>query len=283
MDLLDRYVKAVNSFLPLEKQDDIVKELSANLQAQMDDREAQLGRPLSEIEQEAILQQHGHPMMVAGHYQINQGTLVFGRQLIGATLFPLYRKALSITLGVSLAICLVILIVLGVSGTPITFESVVNTILLQMVIQFAVVTAIFAAAELIPPEDPVERATPACPASCVSPGAAVAVEAASGIHRGDRRYRGQCMVVVAGIRPALAAGRLDSRHLSAWPNLASGCSADPAGLLGEPGAGGGHTRSPELGAISPSPASGDGYRATGHRGLRAPGWQLGCFRSLYQP
>ena len=154
MDLLDRYVKAVNSFLPLEKQDDIVKELSANLQAQMDDREAQLGRPLSEIEQEAILQQHGHPMIVAGHYQINQGTLVFGRQLIGATLFPLYRKALSITLGVSLAICLVILIVLGVSGTPITFESVVNTILLQMVIQFAVVTAIFAAADSYLPRTP---------------------------------------------------------------------------------------------------------------------------------
>jgi hypothetical protein len=90
MDLLDRYVHAVSSFLPLAQQDDIVTELSANLRAQMDDREAELGRPLSEAEQEAILQQHGHPMIVAGRYQPNQGGLVFGRQLIGATLFPFY-------------------------------------------------------------------------------------------------------------------------------------------------------------------------------------------------
>ena len=154
MDLLDRYVNAVSSFLPTAQQDDIVNELSAHLQAQMDDREAELGRPLSETERVAILQHHGHPMIVAGRYQTNQGTLVFGRQLIGATLFPLYRKVLSITLGVSLAICLVVLIVLGVSGTTITFEGVLNTILLQMVFQFAVVTAIFAAADSYLPSTP---------------------------------------------------------------------------------------------------------------------------------
>ena len=56
MELLDRYVRAVKTYLPRAQQDDIVKELSANLQAQMEDREAELGRPLSEAELEALLE-----------------------------------------------------------------------------------------------------------------------------------------------------------------------------------------------------------------------------------
>ncbi len=38
MELLDRYINAVKSFLPAKQQDDIIKELSDNLQSQMDDR-----------------------------------------------------------------------------------------------------------------------------------------------------------------------------------------------------------------------------------------------------
>ena len=48
MDLLDRYLNAVRSFLPPAQRDDITTELAANLQAQMEDRAAELGRPLSE-------------------------------------------------------------------------------------------------------------------------------------------------------------------------------------------------------------------------------------------
>jgi hypothetical protein len=47
MDLLDRYVSAVKTYLPADQQDDIGKELSANIQSEMDDRESALGRPLS--------------------------------------------------------------------------------------------------------------------------------------------------------------------------------------------------------------------------------------------
>src|SRR5713101_1518079 len=97
--LLDRYVSAVRTYLPEDQQDDIVTELSANIQSEMDDREATLGRPLSEAEQEAILQQHGHPMIVAGRYRPNQGSLVFGRQWIGPTLFPFYLRTLQVVMG----------------------------------------------------------------------------------------------------------------------------------------------------------------------------------------
>ncbi len=38
MDLLDRYVSAVKTYLPADQQDDIGKELSANIQSEMDER-----------------------------------------------------------------------------------------------------------------------------------------------------------------------------------------------------------------------------------------------------
>ncbi|MBA2286372.1 MAG: hypothetical protein H0W02_12895, partial [Ktedonobacteraceae bacterium] len=54
-------MRAVKTYLPRAQQDDIVKELSANLYAQMEDREAELGRHLTEAEDEELLKQHGHP------------------------------------------------------------------------------------------------------------------------------------------------------------------------------------------------------------------------------
>ena len=50
-DLLDRYLYAVRRYLPAYHQDDLVAELSANLHSEMDDRQAELGRPLTEDEQ----------------------------------------------------------------------------------------------------------------------------------------------------------------------------------------------------------------------------------------
>ena len=47
MDLLERYLNAVRFFLPQKNQDDIVRELSENLISQMEDRQEELGRPLS--------------------------------------------------------------------------------------------------------------------------------------------------------------------------------------------------------------------------------------------
>ena len=76
MDMLDRYLQAVKFFLPRSQQDDIIRELSENLLARMQDREEELGRPLDEAEQAAILRAHGHPMLVAGRYRTRQ-------QLIG--------------------------------------------------------------------------------------------------------------------------------------------------------------------------------------------------------
>ena len=147
MDLLDRYVSAVKTYLPADQQDDIGKELSANIQSEMDDRESALGRPLSAAEQETILQQHGHPMVVAGRYRPNQGSLVFGRQLIGPTLFPFYLRTLQVVIGISFAIYLSVLGALIIIGQQVTFGGVMNTLLLQVFWLFASVTLIFAAVD----------------------------------------------------------------------------------------------------------------------------------------
>ena len=43
MDLFERYLQAVRRYLPGERQDDIVAELRANLEAQREEREADAG------------------------------------------------------------------------------------------------------------------------------------------------------------------------------------------------------------------------------------------------
>src|SRR6266853_1777539 len=93
MDLLRRYLQAVGTYLPKSQQDDILKELGENLRAQMEDKEAELGRQLNEDEAAAILKKHGHPMFVAAHYRQT-------RHLIGSTLFPVYWFVMKIILGI---------------------------------------------------------------------------------------------------------------------------------------------------------------------------------------
>ena len=152
MDLLKRYVNNVRTYLPKSlpeaQRDDIVNELSENIQARMDDREAELGRPLTEGEQEAILHEYGHPMIAAGRYQTNQeARVVFGRQLIGTTLFPIYLRVLWIVIAISLAIYAVVLVALVITGNPLSVGDVVTTVIMQVTIQFVVITGIFAAAD----------------------------------------------------------------------------------------------------------------------------------------
>jgi hypothetical protein len=83
MDLLDRYLQAVKKHLPWQRQDDILAELRANLESQLEDREAEMGRPLTAGEVEAWLKQIGPPMQVAARYQLQQ-------YLIGPAVFPTY-------------------------------------------------------------------------------------------------------------------------------------------------------------------------------------------------
>ncbi len=91
MELLDRYLKAVRRHLPWLRQDDIIAEMRANLEAQLEDKQAELGRPLTQEEAEAWVKQLGSPLAVAARYQRQQ-------YLIGPALFPTYSYVLRLVL-----------------------------------------------------------------------------------------------------------------------------------------------------------------------------------------
>lgn len=109
MDLIKRYLHAVKSHLPIKQQEDVIAELAEDLRSRIDDREAELGRPISEDEVVTILEQLGHPAQLAARYGSWQ-------QLIGPALFPMYLHILKLALGISLLVNVVLAGVMFATG-----------------------------------------------------------------------------------------------------------------------------------------------------------------------
>lgn len=91
MELFARYMQAVRKYLPWRRQDDIAAELWANLAAQREEREAEMGRPLTEGEMIDWLKELGPPRVMAARYHAP-------RSLIGPAIFPMYWQILRLTL-----------------------------------------------------------------------------------------------------------------------------------------------------------------------------------------
>lgn len=108
MELLDRYLQAVWEYMPSGDRDDFVKELGDNILSQMEDKAAELGRPLNESEQAAILKRFGHPLVVAAPYR-----RLPMQQLVGPKLFPLYWFALQMLVLMLFAATIVLTVVLS--------------------------------------------------------------------------------------------------------------------------------------------------------------------------
>ena len=108
MDLVDRYIYAVRRHLPVDQQDDIVNELTDDILSQIKDKEEELGRPLDEGEQEAVLKHYGHPYLLAVRYRPQQS-------LIGPTLFPFYFPALKIALGGAFGVTVIVAFAIGLA------------------------------------------------------------------------------------------------------------------------------------------------------------------------
>jgi hypothetical protein len=138
MKLLDRFLQTVGFFLPEAQKQDILKELSENILSKMEDKEAELGRPLTEAEQEAVLKSYGSPMAVASTYAPETGGLTFGRQLIGPALFPLYVRVLLIGLFISVVIQVTLNITLHLPN-----DTVFSRLMVQALMQSAAVTFVF--------------------------------------------------------------------------------------------------------------------------------------------
>lgn len=105
MDMIDRYLNAVAAQLPQDERADIVAELRDLILSRFEAREEELGRSLGEDEQEAILREIGHPLVVAARYRKGPDTLV------GPELFPYWLfgvKAGLMVLGAVYALTLLI-------------------------------------------------------------------------------------------------------------------------------------------------------------------------------
>ncbi len=140
MNPLDRYLKAIRPFLPRAERDDILRELSENILAEIKDRETQLGRPLEDVEVEAILENHGSPLQLAGRYRRSYRSLSVGRELIGPELFPHYVTWLCLVVGLTAAMFAIAALV---TATP----SILWRWLPVAGIQFAVITLIMIGVE----------------------------------------------------------------------------------------------------------------------------------------
>lgn len=143
MNLLDRYLLAVKKYLPWKRQDDILAELKANLESQLEEKESDLGRPLTPSEMQDWVKHLGPPMVMAGRYQPQQ-------YLIGPTIFPMYWWVMRLALLWCLAIYSVVKAVDVVANSP-TGSAVLNAVLgapWVLLVTAAWITAVFAAIEL---------------------------------------------------------------------------------------------------------------------------------------
>jgi len=91
-ELIDRYLQAVRFWLPKSrKQEELIAELGEDLRSQVEEKEAEISRPINEAEVSEILKRCGAPMIVASRLGPKQ-------HLIGPTLFPIYLFVLKMVL-----------------------------------------------------------------------------------------------------------------------------------------------------------------------------------------
>jgi hypothetical protein len=141
MELLDRYLKAVQFWLPSEQKQDIIAESSEDLRSQIEDKESELGRPLNEAEVKAILKKGGPPMLVAQRYLPQ-------RYLIGPALFPMYWFVLK--LGWLFSFTPWLIVGIGVhllAGGSGHFQGLLEPFSRAILINFAATTGVFALIE----------------------------------------------------------------------------------------------------------------------------------------
>jgi hypothetical protein len=193
MDLFDRYLQAVKKHLPLKRQDDIIAELRANMESQLEDKEASLGRPITTGEAEDWLKKMGSPMQVATQYQPQQ-------YLIGPAIFPMYLFVIRMAFLWSTVIYAIVSAILITTQTP-NGVAIIQAVLRIPVVLMTVaawVTLAFAALEFVATR---------CPEKCPSiagiypkwsPGTLPPVEPASAPREKRRSYAQAVAEIVFG-------------------------------------------------------------------------------------
>lgn len=141
-DLIARYLAAVERRLPKEQAKDIIAELRDVLFAKIEAREAELKREANADEVAAILKAYGHPVVVASKYSGHD-------YVIGPNLYPWFWYTQRVAVGAAIAIAFGIgaLRALGSEEPMRAVLRGLNGAVEGALITFAVVTALFIAAE----------------------------------------------------------------------------------------------------------------------------------------
>lgn len=110
MSLVDEYLRAVSVLLPKDQADDIIAELRDTILSRIEAREAELGRPLTEDETEAVLREVGHPLVVAARYR--EGP----QHAVGPTLYPYWAFVVKLGLAVQVVAAVLVLVIQTIAG-----------------------------------------------------------------------------------------------------------------------------------------------------------------------
>lgn len=113
MDLIERYLQALKFALPTKQRDDIIKELRDSILSQAEEKEAEVGHPLTEDEQVSLLKKLGSPIHLASRYRKQQ-------HMIGATMFPIYWKVLKASLGLAFLVLVGASVATAAAGKTLT-------------------------------------------------------------------------------------------------------------------------------------------------------------------
>jgi hypothetical protein len=143
MELLDRYLQAVRKHLPWQRQDDIIAELRANLESQLEDKQEELGRPLTPAEAEEWIKGLGSPFQMAAHYLPQQ-------YLIGPAVYPMYLYILRLVSMWAIVVYIIVstvVLVLSSTATSATVAQAAGRLPFILIQTAAWVTAVFAAIE----------------------------------------------------------------------------------------------------------------------------------------
>ncbi|HEX3916892.1 MAG TPA: hypothetical protein VHW60_06100 [Caulobacteraceae bacterium] len=141
MDLIERYLDAVRFFLSRAQRDDILDELRDLLMTRREAREAELGRPLNRMEDEALLQAFGHPLAVAARYGAQQ-------YLIGPELYPIYAFVVKVVLAcVALGAVIAGIVGAAIGGLGHGVGVTMSVIWTGLFVSVGAVTVVFATAQ----------------------------------------------------------------------------------------------------------------------------------------
>jgi hypothetical protein len=88
MNLMQRYIAAIQRHLPGDSRNDIGAEIRSSLTDSLDALEEANGRPLTDADIAGVLKRRGHPMKVAAEYNSTQA-------LISSRTFPIYLRVLT--------------------------------------------------------------------------------------------------------------------------------------------------------------------------------------------